>query len=206
MKKTIQCKVINKRVTLAWCEPTPGVVACQTCESPKKLDIPKGTQPTKQAGKQNKMETEELKSRYRLYFEYLRRSDDYKKYCEYRRARLNNPKMETPQEFIKHRSERFVCGYDFWGDIHSDSFSFDDWWNNTLDKFKLWEAKAGKRNLVVDYTNIVEDDIDYCCSHYWDQKGLEPDLDDLKSFFPQWLKSYGYAYIRVNLVGGSTEV
>lgn len=91
--------------------------------------------------------SEQEKERYRLWVEYLKESGAYAITCDYLAKCLNvrdyvNFAISYGQsrheiiEQLRDDVNRFWRFYNFFGDIHDPSYSFDDWWKNEYKKEK----------------------------------------------------------------------
>lgn len=75
-----------------------------------------------------------LKETYRLWVKFLKLSTDYKEYCE--NIHLENRERTRKDLFQGKRGLNFIRSYDFFGDIHSQDYDFEVWWQNTYPSLK----------------------------------------------------------------------
>lgn len=150
---------------------------------------------------------------YRLWYEYLKRSVVYKEYCEWSRAKNENP-SPLPEKFkekingisvspIEKTFERFL-------DVHE--INFNEWW--VFQKMRLERTKANRIHSPVDnYVTgpvSLESDLDFCIDHYKQKTGREPSAQELKDNFVEMLNDRGgeqkMLFLRVNLTSKLKDI
>lgn len=132
---------------------------------------------------------------YRLWFEYLRRSDDYREFCEWFRARHKDPSLPVPDKFKKDSRgglPSIVSTFVDFLDVHS--CDFDDWWNGQKDRLERIKGSQ-QPGAVEDYVTgcgSIEDDLNLCIDVFKRLEGREPSANELKDWFLQaFLKGEG---------------
>lgn len=145
------------------------------------------------------MENLSDKEVYRLWWEFLKRSKDYKLYCELRRNPSNrqadsNPrKNDSEQEIPEKKLVSFEHIYTLFKDVHADpnngqAWSFANWWKNQESILnKISENRTLKP--VRDYRESVNRDMDECIKWFKARYGREPELSEFRTAFPDYLKS-----------------
>jgi hypothetical protein len=146
---------------------------------------------------------------YELWFEYLKRSVDYKEFCEWYQKKKENPSLnipfpkkfeniEKPSQFRK-LSEPFFFINGRFGDVHK--VSFNTWWahNKGLLLKDEMVSQSGP-GFVEDYLDYVERDINQVIDDFKLWVGREPTLSELKEYFIKLLKNYFpfRAYLMIN--------
>jgi len=123
---------------------------------------------------------------YRLWWEYLKRSENYKRLCDFRRTGRNRKEASKLEESFP---EELVF---FFGDIHKKSF--DEWWDE-------WESGVGK-NTVEYWSYPDEEDIDDFVAE-WERLSKTGKARSLKHemrfFFLDWEPSRKYLELMITL-------
>lgn len=149
---------------------------------------------------------------FRLWYEYLKESDDYKKYCEWMRKRreISHTKEEPlapadrflpPYPEGLEQCENFVYFQGVfvqWDDIHA--FSFEECYKAKKEFFQ-------EDMLITDYYPILENYIDNYIRIYKEKHpDKEPSLREFKDWFfdPQFMINPWDVYLKVNAACGST--
>lgn len=76
------------------------------------------------------------KNKYRLWYEFLKRSSDYKELCNWNKAVLSDSGIPIPDKFV--HPKRQSCGmpivsvFGVFGDVHDRTF--EDWWTHRNEK------------------------------------------------------------------------
>lgn len=112
------------------------------------------------------------KRRYKLWREYIKRSDTYKKYCEWVRRFQTDFKTLRPKELTNKMDGIFVM----FGDVHKEPFN--KWWESHKKIFRCLEYEG-----INDYSKFIEEDIEDCISDFQSKKGKEPTLQEFKEHF-----------------------
>jgi len=122
---------------------------------------------------------------YRLWFEYLRRSDDYKEFCEWYRASLKDESLPLPGKFITlpPGANPYIMLLSTFSDVYSTSF--DEWWERQ--KVRLEQVFKNREPGPVGEPSL-EDDLDRCIDAFKQSEGREPSANELKTNFLQFLK------------------
>lgn len=151
---------------------------------------------------------------YRLWWEYLRRSKNYKEFCDWFDAKQKNKNLPLPDKYKEKGEFRHILlTFLHLRDIHS--VSFKKWWNwkrkgleqlTSDDSFKSSPAKV---ELFDDDTGLWSLHFDLCIKSFKDLHGKKPTMQEFKGYFPLWLKSGdlypGMLYLMVNVSSGTTE-
>ena len=126
------------------------------------------------------------KETYRLWWEYLRRSEKYRRLCELNRTGKNRKEARKLEEDFP---EDVLF---FFGDIHSGSF--DDWWSET--------EKVIEKNSVEDYLPIFAEDVAAFVEE-WDKlvkPGKPRSLEkEIKYFFEHKWLSRKFLFLMITL-------
>lgn len=120
----------------------------------------------------------------KLRFEYLKKSEDYKKVCNYY-ADHNKSRYD---DFPNHLKLTFV----YWGDIHN--VSFDDWWKSNKERlnspYMSSQIIRNKEDDTFKYGSIFDENKEYFISlfkGFWSQfkkeTNREPTYDDIDYLF-----------------------
>jgi hypothetical protein len=106
------------------------------------------------------MKQSEEREYYRLWFEYLRESDDYREFCDWGRQKRKNPNIKVPRKFRKDKhgwAPRILFTYFQFRNIYVATF--DQWWDEYYhehaENLRLWE----KKNSIEDLRDYLEKDI-----------------------------------------------
>lgn len=156
------------------------------------------------------------KEDYRLWFEYLRRSNNYKLFCSARREK--NPSIENPlwkidkERILKYPEPHLpetglyhylVKNYVVFGDIFTYS-TFNKWWNDRKEYIRKQIYFFSSKG-VVDYGDKVEIDIDSFIALFKMENDREPTLQEFRNGLVNSIKNSGYLYLRVNVVNHSWD-
>lgn len=112
------------------------------------------------------------KLKYKLWREYLKRSDTYKKVCEWLREFQKDSKTSRPKELTNKMDGIFVM----FGDVHKEPFN--KWWESRKKIFRCLEYEG-----INDYSKFIEEDIESCIFDFRFKKGKEPTLQEFKEHF-----------------------
>ncbi|MBL7175276.1 MAG: hypothetical protein ISS66_05560 [Desulfobacteraceae bacterium] len=145
---------------------------------------------------------DDQKELYRLWFEYLKRSDDYKEYCEFVRLKIANPFLPYPDKFegggdsMAHKRLFFQNVYKMFFNVHE--INFQKWWQHRNEKiaFEQNSPSGGlieelRTTIIFDYLEgllNVEDGLEYCISNFAELEGREPTARELKDCYVGNLK------------------
>ncbi len=151
---------------------------------------------------------------YRLWWEYLRRSKNYKEFCDWMIAKRKDRSRPAPDKFnpkkngeLKHILFTFLCFRDIY------SVSFKEWWkwfkkNAESNEFRVLSGikaevlseqmrssmvtasarsnRAAKVKVTTEAVTNAEYYFDRCIESYKELHGKEPKLREFKKFFPVW--------------------
>lgn len=165
---------------------------------------------------------------YKLWIEYLKRSDDYKKFCEILKHNKNlkkkkNPPLPIPGKF-KH-SRGYIGNFYIFGLIHDKQWTFEKWWKRYKGKaffhngfpvddyISRWvlgvKEEFKPEGIVEDYVNSLQSDMDICIRKFKSyNQGREPTLSEFKEYFLNELKDGNlsqYITIRIDPRGETTD-
>jgi hypothetical protein len=134
---------------------------------------------------------DDQKETYRLWFEYLRRNDDYREFCEWYREHQKDKSLPLPGKF-KARLSQGLDPYMMLISTFSDVYntSFDEWWERQKVRLKRI-FKNRERGPIEDYMvgePSLEDDLNHCIDAFKQSEGREPSANELKTNFLQFLK------------------
>ena len=117
---------------------------------------------------------------YKLWREYLKRTDEYKKF-------KNRSNGEEPIGF-----------FDLLGEVYTRSFNV--WWE--------LRRQQGGHGIVSDYADLIEKDFDNCIESFKaSHEGREPSLQEVKEYFCKFLKqSAWFSYLRVSITEDKTAI
>jgi len=164
------------------------------------------------------------KKHYGLWWEYLKRSDDYRIFCKvikkekrHKEARkisctaeaaifvVNNKGDNLNEEFKKSSTSRlfvnFLELYGFFGNVHADSF--EKWWSTAKKQIENMENIPA----LVDYTSFMKIDLLFCAETLKNVDGKVPTIERLINYFPIFLKKryLGGAFLLVNVARKSKK-
>ena len=136
---------------------------------------------------------DEHKEYYKLWFEYLRRSDNYKEYYEWRRGRKDNELRPLPRKFIDGSlappgTSIYEMLYSTFFDVYN--LNFDKWWEGykiRIERFSGWAQKLEPIENCAVETESLEADFDQCIDSFKRSEGREPSANELKTYFIQSL-------------------
>lgn len=139
---------------------------------------------------------------YKLWWEYLKRSDDYKEFCEWMRKKRINNKIPVPDKFKKDskgNAPKELINFLTFHDIHA--FSFDEWWEIHKERLDYKKTYHNLLKPIEDYANFIEGDFDDCIESFKRYEGREPSLKEFKKYFCQLLKqrSSMFSYFMVTI-------
>jgi len=125
------------------------------------------------------------KENYRLWWEYLRRSDEYKKYCDHFKKWKKNPKRHPlPDEYGSGKSKvHILITYHNNGPIHD--FSFDDWYTFRRERR---ENSTVEPPPIEDFKETFGGIFDHCLESFNRKLGKEPSLKEMRDYLVRTLK------------------
>jgi hypothetical protein len=146
-------------------------------------------------GRQRGTDMSRDKEVYRLWFEYLKRSPDYKEFCDLVRQWEAGRETKCPEKFKK-----FGRLYLDFGNVHD--MPFKDWWEWKSARIGGDRVPAPVENYLEGWAS-VERDLDGCIQSFKRFEGREPSADELKRYFMQTLQcmvdKQSILFLRVDL-------
>jgi hypothetical protein len=85
-----------------------------------------------------------------------------------------------------------IKNYHMFGDVFKQSFS--EWWQQKRERIldansaQPMQSGSNRHDVIRHYTDIVEDDIDYCIGRFAEEHGREPNASEMKLYLRQRLK------------------
>ena len=155
-----------------------------------------------------------LRAIYRLWWEYLKLSDDYKRECE-RRIACQSCDRPIERKFSKKVKSLFgsLCTlscfscsnigttisyeismrFQWFGDVHKDTF--DNWWLHNENLIRIGEIDSIQIGGLEEY-------IDFCIRSFKSKEGREPTLKEFKDCFLKKIANTQGSpiYLKVNVV------
>jgi hypothetical protein len=145
---------------------------------------------------------------YHLWVEYLKRSEAYQRFCDYVRARRDDPSVPVPEGLGGDKDgcpNPLVGVYLSFGDIFS--YPFNEWWK-WKSPFLAGNHERRSEGTVQDYLTgsaSIEKDLDGCIDSFKRYEGREPTAEEMKRYFLQILEQQTrerhMLFLRVNLTG-----
>lgn len=119
------------------------------------------------------------KNYYRLWWEYLKRSNRYKKYLEWERMVEQDKSIAIPKELANYHESLWWTARNF-GDVHKNKFG--QWWkdeqNNKLPCPITLTFRANSLGIV-DYREVIDRDIKKIYRKFKKEIGREPSINEL---------------------------
>ena len=135
---------------------------------------------------------------YKLWFEFLLLSNNYKDFCEWKRKEKRNASVERPEMFKKlDILLPFVVGYSNFGDIFE--IDFEKWWANRKE-FLL----ARRRVSVSNFINLFKTEMENAIAEFKLDEGRDPSLNEFQGIILGLIDSPKRDIISVTLTGGET--
>ena len=162
------------------------------------------------------MNQDEQKEVYRLWWEYLKRSEDYKEFCGWMRKKREDRKTPVPEKFkpkldkkggkINHHIVLTFMGF---GDVHA--YTFEEWWDWMKEKMEERE-----QNKIHCWPKAIENYlvwyIETCIDSFeTDKDGQGLTLEDvkrgLKKHFVEHVKRFdpGSLFLMIDPAKGKTK-
>ena len=146
---------------------------------------------------------------YHLWWEYLKRSDDYMAFCAWHRERAVDGNVPLPKQFRKVeggiQNHPFTFIFSMFSDIHSETYrgrpySFEVWWQRQAPILDMMKAN-GNSQVIRDYSEKVTSDIQSCVETLKNQEGRKLSFKDFKGFFAKNMKNSfpPKLYLEINL-------
>lgn len=149
----------------------------------------------------------QVKEIYRLWWEYLKRSKDYKELCEWARKAMKNSELLCPEKFRNDdngAAHPLVWTFMHFEDVHKESFR--EWWEDG-EKLNLENAKIAPADReIVEYSELIGCDIENFINSFKRKMGREPTLREFKDFFISRGKTWrDEIYLVIKVTGETTE-
>ncbi len=147
------------------------------------------------------------KGLYKLWWEYLKRSERFKKYLAWEQGFKSREETPLPADLEPYHQPLWNMARTF-GDVHSQAFLA--WWKeelgNTLPSpFFPYHSEPGKR--ITDAGIVIEKEIDRVCRRFRKNSGRDPKPEELIHGLKDFMikRSDQRLYIVVEFLHGSTE-
>ncbi len=149
----------------------------------------------------------ERKAFLNLWWKYLKRSDNYKKFCE--SSREDNKEESLPKQFtipVKFEdtgdiadvvNPQFLWNWYNFGDVHRNSF--EKWWRGCK---KVDKTEAENIQGVETYN--IKQEIDSCIESFKKPYGREPTLQEFKDELLYLTNNHDVSYLKINFMAPST--
>ena len=134
---------------------------------------------------------------YKLWWEYLKRSEDYKSFCEWQKARRRDADTPLPKSLTKKirgdlNKHPFTHIYAYFLDVHAETlkgkpYNFEIWWKKQQKVLKAIEEN-NTRPSVVDYSELIQKEMRACLTVLKHAKGREPTAEELIKQFSFQIK------------------
>ncbi len=137
-----------------------------------------------------------------LRIDYLKRSEEYKAYCEWKRKLGTDPKCSVPEIFrpqanLKLNLIEVHCQNNFviYGDIHDPKFSFEQWWklfSVQKERSDAWiETHTESKDFhgVMDGIELIGKEIEICLAKFKQAHKRDPKPQELKNSFIEAIKA-----------------
>lgn len=169
-------------------------------------------------------ETDKEKRIYKEWIEYLRRSDDYKIFCDIIQKKKRSPSFPIPHKF---KDSKYPSNYFMFGPIHSSEWNFDEWWKYRKHALSLLKGLPVKNyiarkilkindewqatGIVEDLSQVFDRLFHSCISTFkFYNENREPTLSEFKEYFCKQLKDGDAIYqdivLRIDPRGEKTEI
>lgn len=144
----------------------------------------------------------EEKEIYKLWYEYLKRSDDYKEFCLWMRKKRKNSSLPVPEKYRKNKhggTHPFVFTFLRFHDVHKNSF--EKWYKYHKEiRRNIRNSRTPKG--INNYSDFVGYDINRCVGSFKRREGREPTIQELKNSLANLMKKEKYAlWLMVSPVG-----
>lgn len=144
---------------------------------------------------------------YRLWYEYLKRSDRYKEFCEWTRAKRKDKSLSPPEKFKKKEdgsAPKEVFIFLEFRDVFVNSF--EEWWKFHKDRMEYRKIHSSPKGIEY-YNEVIERDFDYCINSFKNHEGRELSLQEFKEAFLKRMEqdSHYFIYLMVNVNGVSIK-
>lgn len=141
---------------------------------------------------------------YRLWYEYLKRSDNYKDFCKWVSKKRKNKKFPVPEKFKKSAngsSPKELFTYLRFRDIYTNSF--ETLWRFLEKNLKHIETNSSPKG-VENYNEFVGGHIDSCIESFKRHNKRLPNLQEFRDAFLKminegWLRSFLFLMVNVSV-------
>lgn len=147
------------------------------------------------------------KNLYRLWWEYLKRSDRYKKYIAWEEKVEQDKQLSIPKELMSYHDSLWWTARNF-GNVHKNKFT--QWWkdeqNNKLPcPITLTFRENNLR--IVDYREVIDRDIKKIYRKFKKEIGREPSINELTHNIKMYMnkKSAERLYLLINFQFDATD-
>lgn len=139
---------------------------------------------------------------YRLWWEYLKRSEAYNDYCRLKRTREASSLLDQLYKDDVQKVAALELTYTVLGDVHQ--VSFEEWWDRISDYIQYLQ---GSPEPIWDYKEIVERDMADCTQSFQKEYGCEPSLLEFKQYFTSRMATLRPAtlYLLVDVTAAPTK-
>lgn len=145
------------------------------------------------------MDKKNLKETYKLWVEYLKRSEDYKTVCQYVAQNKGQLSLAPLPDGLKGK-ERLVTTYLFFGDVYTKAL------DDIIFSIEMWkEIFSTDSSPIMDYSDLVESEIDRIVRIFKKSNKREPNINELKNVFSLSLKKSGAIYLKVEISVATRE-
>lgn len=145
------------------------------------------------------MPEQNKKDVYRLWREYLKRSDGFMEFCKWMIEKRKNPDLPVPDKFkktTKHGAPKELFNYFIFGNLLW-SYTFEDWWKYNTENMN-YSAEHTTPKSIEDFTDVISDYIDRCVSRFKDHEEREPTIEELKASLYARMKRFPFLYLMVD--------
>ena len=143
---------------------------------------------------------------YALWYEYLKRSKDYKEFCEWMRKKRKNRNTPVPEKYHKNKhggAHPFVFTFLRFHNVHKNSFKE---WYKYHEEIRRNIRESGTPKGIENYSDFVGYDINRCVDSFKRREGREPTIQELKNSLANLMKKEKYAlWLMVSPAGRKTK-
>jgi hypothetical protein len=149
------------------------------------------------------MKKNDVRRKYKLYYEYLNASDNYRELCEWDRKRRRNPKLKVPKKFRRQKNGKLppiVKTFIRFRNVCDAPFDklWDEVYSKEADKRKSVREERAIRDLRGDLLLFFDQFLHEYFIQNYSQFGSEFNRNDLVNFLMEWMEnSYGHRLLLV---------
>lgn len=154
------------------------------------------------------------RERFRLWWEYLKRSKNYILFRKYRARRRKNPEVEWPKELEDYNLMLLGQVANLFGDIEKKDF--DHWWEryeaSPASEYIGYESNELLKEIITpkikDFNEVSRFNLSKCAISYELQMGKKPTLNQFIDYYSQRPEDFtrtGEIVLSVNVVGNTLE-